>query len=239
MKHARIATSDIEHEAIAERVIDLLAVAPELQELPARKLLLDRMGRFAAALSRWGSKTNLTASPESPPEIFFHIVESLAPLWAIDKEREHAPYRFDEMCRVMDIGSGAGFPGLVLAAATRAHFSLIEARRKRASFLTVAAAEIGLDNVTVRWNRAEAGGAAERYDIVTSRAVRVSRETLDLAASALRHGGCALLYLSAEQASHLDVLEHRRLSIERTCRYEIARGRDRVARALLVMRAKT
>jgi 16S rRNA G527 N7-methylase RsmG len=57
--------------------------------------------------------------------------------------------------RVLDLGSGAGFPALILAAACDADFLLMEARRKRASFLRLIAAEMGLANVQVDSARAE------------------------------------------------------------------------------------
>lgn len=220
-------------------MIELLAGAPELRDLALPKAFFDRMGRFAAALSRWGSKTNLTASPQSSQEIGFHIIDSLAPLWAFGGAPEHERARFGTGCQAADIGSGAGFPGLVLAAATPAHFTLVEARRKRASFLKVASAEMELENVAVRWNRAQLNQAAERYDIVTSRAVRVSRETLDFIAAALRPGGRALLFRSTEQAPRPRAIAHPALSFERICDYEIARGYERVAHALLVMRRES
>lgn len=57
--------------------------------------------------------------------------------------------------RVLDLGSGAGYPALILAAACDAGFHLLEARRKRASFLRVTAAEMGLSNVQVDSSRFE------------------------------------------------------------------------------------
>ena len=56
---------------------------------------------------------------------------------------------------MLDIGSGAGFPGLVIAAAINASVTLVEARRKRATFLTEAVIEMGLKNVRVECARAE------------------------------------------------------------------------------------
>jgi len=111
---------------------------------------LSRIERFAATLALWGSRTNLTARPDDPSELGFHIIDSLAPLsvtgWpeGVLLEGCFGPGR-----RVLDLGSGAGFPGLVLAAACKAEFTLIEARHKRASFLRIAAAEMSLANVTV------------------------------------------------------------------------------------------
>ena len=70
--------------------------------------------------------------------------------------------------RILDLGSGAGFPGLILAATTEAEFILTEARRKRASFLAIASASMGLRNVRVD-NRYQAGFTSE-FDVVTARA---------------------------------------------------------------------
>src|SRR5579885_2785423 len=103
---------------------------------------LQRMERFGAVLALWGARTNLTAKPEDPAEIAFHIADSLMPL-------KFMPDILGEGMRVLDFGSGAGFPGLVLASACDAQFTLAEARQKRASFLKVAAAEMGLDNTEI------------------------------------------------------------------------------------------
>ena len=72
--------------------------------------------------------------------------------------------------RVLDLGSGAGFPSLILAAACAADFTLLEARRKRASFLTVAAAEMGLANVRVEPSRTDSMTLEPVFDVVTARA---------------------------------------------------------------------
>jgi 16S rRNA G527 N7-methylase RsmG len=142
--------------------------------------LLDRIETFAAALALWGARLNLTAAPDNPGEIAFHIIDSLAPLILAIRDEVPPPTAragstdalvakstvmptaragladaFVSGSRVLDLGSGAGFPALILAAACDADFLLMEARRKRASFLRVTAAEMGLSNVQVDSARAD------------------------------------------------------------------------------------
>ncbi len=93
---------------------------------------------------------NLTAQPDEPVEISFQVVDSLMPLVLAGRPGGAVlSEAFGTGSRILDLGSGAGFPGLVLAAACAAHFTLCESRRKRVSFLRVAIAELDLKNVTV------------------------------------------------------------------------------------------
>lgn len=74
--------------------------------------------------------------------------------------------------RVLDLGSGAGLPGLVLALMQPdRHFVLVDATRRRTDFLREAVAELGLTNVEPIWSRAEALHGRLRVDTVVARAV--------------------------------------------------------------------
>ncbi len=203
-----------------------------------------RMEPFAAILSVWGARSNLTASPQSAKEIAFHIVDSLAPLWAARDASGGSGDGFEKLSlrqatRVADMGSGAGFPGLVLAAATEAEFTLVESRRKRASFLTVAAAEIQLGNVSVRWARAESSDMDQRFDIVTARAFGESRGSLEHAARLLRAGGLAIFYVGAGKSLDMARAERAGLSLDREAPYHLSRGAERVAHSLTILRKRS
>jgi 16S rRNA (guanine527-N7)-methyltransferase len=158
---------------------------------------------MAVTLALWGARTNLTAKASDPAEISFHVIDSLAPIaFAEGANRETLEAALAEGASALDLGSGAGFPGLVLAAAFEARFMLAEARRKRASYLQVATHEMQLENVTIEQRRASAGGeniAAGLYHLVTARAFGTSTELYEIAAAALRPGGILLLYASADQ----------------------------------------
>ena len=101
--------------------------------------------------------------------------------------------------RFLDIGSGAGFPGLVIAAAINANVTLVEARRKRATYLTETAIEMGLHNVRVECARAESLDVRDGYDVVTSRAVGNPGMLFEIAGRALGVEGVLMLYVSADQ----------------------------------------
>ena len=161
---------------------------------------LDRIERLAATLALWGPKINLTAHPKDPGEIVFHVFDSIIPVSiAVSSKILRLSARLDRERRFLDIGSGAGFPGLVIAAAINAQVTLVEARRKRATFLSEAAVEMGLRNVRVVCGRAESLDVSDGFDLVTARAVGNPVGIFEIAGRALHPGGVLMLYASAEQ----------------------------------------
>jgi len=122
-------------KGLARLAIDLDAAA--------RLRLLDYM----ALLRKWSAKTNLIAKNASDAEIVEHFLDSLTLLPLLPDTPE---------TRLMDVGSGAGFPGLVLAAARPALFvNLVEPRQKRAAFLRQVTRSFGLENVACHECRLE------------------------------------------------------------------------------------
>ena len=161
---------------------------------------LDRIERMAATLALWGPKINLTAHPRDPDEIVFHVFDSIIPVSiAVSAKILRLSTRLDRERRFLDIGSGAGFPGLVIAAAINAQVTLVEARRKRATFLSEAVVEMGLRNVRVECVRAESLDVSAGFDLVTARAVGNPAGILKVAGRALHPGGVLMLYVSAAQ----------------------------------------
>ena len=155
---------------------------------------------MAATLALWGAHTNLIADASDSAEIAFHVIDSLAPMaFAGGTNRETLEDALAEGATALDLGSGAGFPGLVLAAAFGARFTLAETRRKRASYLQVAAHEMDLENVSIEQRRVSARNIAGGFDLVTARAFGTSAELYEIAAAALSPGGFLLLYASADQ----------------------------------------
>ena len=199
-----------------------------LASAPLAPRFLDRMQTLAELLALWGARTNLTARPTDPAETSFHILDSLAPVFiAARRDGTAIPELLGEKLgkgrRVLDLGSGAGFPGLVLAAASDAHFTLSESRRKRASFLTVAVAEMSLDNAVVESARAEVAGIARGYDAMTARAIGSWASLWRIAAAAIRSGGIAILYLARDQPLDIDLARASGFASCRRVQYEIDR----------------
>jgi 16S rRNA (guanine527-N7)-methyltransferase len=103
---------------------------------------------------------------------------------------------------IADLGSGAGFPGLVLAAALpAAEVTLVESSRRKCSFLERAVADAGLLNVVVVCERAESWPVGrETQDLVTARALAPLSVLAEYAAPLLRDGGALLAWKGRRDA---------------------------------------
>jgi len=203
--------------------------------LNPRHGFLGRIEKMTATLVLWGTHTNLTADPSDPAEIAFHVIDSLAPVaLASGANREALDAALAEGAAVLDLGSGAGFPGLVLAAAFQARFTLAETRRKRASYLQVAAQEMALENVSVESRRASVKNVPAGFNLVTARAFGTSAEVYEIAAAALRPGALFLLYASADQVP--DASSASVLGEAAAWTYRVPHGRRVATRAAFLWR---
>jgi 16S rRNA (guanine527-N7)-methyltransferase len=199
-RRAPSALSQATRDGIAIGVRDRVARWLLETTLEPREGFLERIEKMAATLALWGAHTNLTADASDPAEIVFHVIDSVAPMaFASGVNREALEAVLAQGASALDLGSGAGFPGLVLAAAFKARFTLSETRRKRASYLQVAAHEMDLENIVVEQRRMSAGSIARSFDLVTARAFGTSAELYEIASAALRPDGILLLYASADQ----------------------------------------
>lgn len=137
-----------------------------------------RLARYLDCLKRWSPKINLTGA-ETPEAAFDTLVK---PVLGGEHLLEGA---------VIDVGSGNGSPGLVLAALRpEIPFTLLEPRAKRWAFLREAAREMGVRNVVVLRERSD-GYRGEPARTVTIRAVGLAPVALQ---SLLVPGGCVLVF---------------------------------------------
>jgi 16S rRNA (guanine527-N7)-methyltransferase len=131
---------------------------------------------------KWNGKINLTSETDADAIIKKHIFDSLQYVRAVK----------DPKCRVMDIGSGAGFPGIPLKVVfPELNLTLVDSQRKRTNFLRNCARKMALDNVEVLTSRAEAlgDGYKEQFDLVLFRGVGEVSQCLELALPYLKIGG--------------------------------------------------
>lgn len=160
------------------------ATVPEMATIvptPAQRDLLDR---HLDELDTWNRRLNLTTVPRDRAWAR-HVEESLALLDAMDPAVGSS---------IIDIGSGGGIPGLVLAIMRPdLAVTLVEADRRKAGFLVHSAGLLELDSVTVAARRAEEMGRDPshrgRYDAVVSRAAAPPALLIGLSMHLLRAGG--------------------------------------------------
>ena len=110
----------------------------------------ERLLDYLALLAKWNAVYNLTAVRDPAQMVVQHLLDSLAAVPA-----------FVSATRVLDVGSGGGLPGMVLAiwaqeARPDMRIAMIDTVSKKTAFLTQVKAELGLSNVTVHTGRVEA-----------------------------------------------------------------------------------
>ena len=224
-------------DAIGAAVAEILEAFLASTKVVVEANCVERIETFAATIALWGSRMNLTAHPEDPDEIAFHVIDSLMAI-AIGGQPNGGALAgaFETGSKILDLGSGAGFPGLILATASPANFTLVESRRKRASFLQVAIAEMGLCNVHVESARAEASQHHGEFDLVTARAFGDATEFFEIAAPSLRPGGLAMIYANPSQRLKLDSAKENGLLDYTRIAYSVARRSKKVDRVLAIWR---
>lgn len=127
---------------------------------------LARFERFLEQMLSWRARLNLTAAASAGELEGLHFVDSLLPLWACV---------VPPGCRVADVGSGAGFPGMPMKIARPdLRIVLVEASRRRVAFLEHLRGALDLPDVEIRWARAEElgheHGFREAFGLAVSRA---------------------------------------------------------------------
>jgi 16S rRNA (guanine527-N7)-methyltransferase len=169
----------------------------------------DDLERFAALLRKWNAVQNLVSR------------ETVDGLWPrhIDDSRQLMKFVRPTDKRVIDLGSGGGFPAIPMAIASREterRFTLVEPLAKKAAFLRTVARELEL-RITVDAKRAEQIDSRETFDLVTSRALAALPVLCGYIERLQKANGHALLLKgrnyrqeldAAAQNFHFDVLVH-------------------------------
>jgi 16S rRNA (guanine527-N7)-methyltransferase len=149
----------------------------------------ERLDTFAALLLRWNARINLVSRADEASLKHRHIDDALQLIPLLPEGAECA----------IDLGSGAGFPGLVLSIATGISFDLVESDQRKAAFLQEAA-RITEAPAHVHVCRIEAANVAPAK-LITARALAPLSKLLGLAAPFLAEGGLCLFpkSIKAEQ----------------------------------------
>ena len=171
------------------------------QLLDKEEILLDsdvliKLEKFASLLHEWNQIHNLTGA-KTVDAIYVNIVDSLFPLTFIKRPQT-----------LLDVGTGAGFPGLVLAiACPNTEVILAEPLKKRVSFLKYAAIDLGLANVKVEAKRVEFV-EHEAFELITSRAVTNTKLLLDLTEKISDSKTAYLFYKGSRVFDEIEDVQH-------------------------------
>jgi len=138
----------------------------------------NKLLQYLALLEKWNRVYNLTAIRDREKMVSGHLLDCLAVI----------PYVTG--ARVLDAGSGAGFPGIPVAVARPdIQVVLLDSNHKKAAFLRQAVADLQLKNATVVCERVETWQAAEKFDCIISRAFAEIAEFIALTGHLLASGG--------------------------------------------------
>lgn len=164
------------------------------QELPAAAV--GEMARLIEELGRWNARINLTAIRDPDAMVSGHILDSLAVRPML------------EGLKILDVGTGAGFPGLPLAIAEpEREFVLLDSNARKIGFVQHAIGMLGLANATAVRSRVEYYAPEERFDTVIARALASTRELLALAGHLLDTEGVFLALKGKLPAEELEELK--------------------------------
>lgn len=144
---------------------------------------IEQLLAYQGLIQKWNKVYNLTAVRDPQAMLTQHLVDSLSLLPALLRHAEGRPLR------MMDVGSGGGLPGVVVAiCAPQIDVTCVDAVAKKASFIKQVAAELGLKNLHGEHSRVEALEVPP-FDLITSRAFASLLDFTSLTRQHLKPGG--------------------------------------------------
>lgn len=146
-------------------VVGALALSMQIIGRPLTVQEIAQFVRYLELLSRWNRKARLSAITRPVEAVRLHFLDSLLSLGA----------EFPAATRVIDVGSGAGFPGIPMKIVRPdLQFTLLEAAARKAAFLEIAGKELGLELEVIHARAEEAAHDErwrERFDVAMARAL--------------------------------------------------------------------
>jgi 16S rRNA (guanine527-N7)-methyltransferase len=178
------------------RILELLAPYLGDERLSAKEL--EQLAQHLALLQTWNAKTNLTSVRDPEEIVTRHFGESFFAARNLFPDSQ-------AWATLVDVGSGAGFPGIPIAIARAGvQVTLVEAHGKKATFLKEVVRSTDLENVRVAAVRAEA--FHETADVVILRAVEHFSDILPISARIVCGSGRLAALISTSQAAEANEL---------------------------------
>ncbi len=165
---------------MASTLEKLLADGVDQLNLRLDTMQIEQFVSYLFLLSRWNKVYNLTAIQDIKEMVTHHILDSLSIVEFLKEAKE-----------ILDVGSGAGFPGMVLAIFfPDKQISLVDSVQKKTAFLSQVKTELHLRNVTVYTGRVEKLYLSKKFDAITCRAFSDLLQFVTLSGYLLEDGGC-------------------------------------------------
>ena len=175
-----------------------MTLPPALAErLNVSRETMDRLAAYVALVEKWQKRVNLVSASTLPDIWLRHIWDSAQLALLIPPATG----------RILDVGSGAGFPGLVLAALCDAECHLVESDQKKAVFLQTVIRETGIRAII--HNARVESLPPYQPDIITARALAPLDRLLDLLSAQMRPGTRCLFLKGAQAEAELGALADR------------------------------
>lgn len=166
----------------------------------------EQLEKYYQLLLKWNKKVNLTSITEYEDVVWKHFLDSS--LIMLSKE-----WKEQLSATILDVGTGAGFPGIVLAILNpKKKFTLLDSLNKRVDFLNIVIQELSLKNVDTFHGRAETFGRMEkfrnRFDFVVSRAVAELPVLMEYCVPFVKKDGFFVSYKGKRQEEELKMAAH-------------------------------
>ncbi|MFT4194370.1 MAG: 16S rRNA (guanine(527)-N(7))-methyltransferase RsmG [Ottowia sp.] len=160
---------------------------------------IDQLLAYLDLLAKWNKVYNLTAVRDPAEMLTHHLLDSLAVVALLRRQTQGRPVR------LLDVGSGGGLPGVVIAICCREMaVTCVDAVAKKAAFVQQAAGALGLSNL--RGLHARVESVAEHFDVVASRAFATLADFTAWSVSALAEGGVWMAMKGKHPADELAAL---------------------------------
>jgi 16S rRNA (guanine527-N7)-methyltransferase len=157
-------------------------------------LLIEKLEIYLATLKKWNRVYNLTAIDEDSEIIVKHFLDSLSVNQYIQNSE-----------RILDVGTGAGFPGLILALFNpKKSFILVDGVSKKISFLQEMIGKLNLKNAIAVHTKVEKYKVAEQFDMIISRAFADIKKMIKLTNHLMKDDGRFIAMKGPDVMSELD-----------------------------------
>lgn len=163
--------------------------------------MIDKFTIYTKLLLEWNQRMHLVSKGDAKPDrVLRHFVDSLSIFKAIDIPKD---------ADLLDLGSGAGFPGIPIKIVRRdVHLTLVESIRKKTLFLRKLSENLGLEGISIENERAEEltnqGDFKENFYLVTAKAAGRLRDIVPLSMLFLKTGGLVVIYKGKELKKEIE-----------------------------------